>query len=162
VIFHVLAEFGYADLAWKMAVEQGHPSYGDWVRRGSTTLWESFYPENAHWAPPSLNHHFWGDISAWFIKAVAGIRFNPNRDNIRAVAIKPNFITALDAAEAYYTAPDGRITSSWKRDGEGVILTVALPETVSGEIVLPAGYAFEDGSAVKTAATGTYRCVAQA
>ena len=158
VIFHVLEQFGRADLAWKMAIEQTYPSYGDLVRQGATTLWENFYPENAHWCPPSLNHHFWGDISAWLIKAVAGIRFNPTGRDVRTVTIKPNFIQALTDAKGYYTAPDGKITVSWKRDGEEIALTVELPETVKGEIILPVGYTFADGAAAMPAASATYRC----
>ncbi len=157
VIFHVLAEFGYAELAWKMAVEQGYPSYGDWVRRGATTLWESFYPENAHWAPPSLNHHFWGDISAWFIKTVAGIRVNPCGRDVNQVEIKPAFITALDHASGYHEAPAGKITAAWARDGEDICLTLEIPAAMHGDVILSDGYVFADGGRSKPAASGVYR-----
>ena len=156
VIFHVLEEFGHADLAWRMIMEVGYPSYGDCARRGATTLWESFFPEGAHWCP-SLNHHFWGDVSAWFMKAVAGIRVNPTLHDANSVAIKPNFIKALDHAKAYYTAPAGKIVSAWKRDGGDVILDLEIPAGVKGEIILPAGYKFADGERVKVAASGNYR-----
>ena len=155
VILHVLDEFGHADLAWKMAVTGGYPSYGDLVRRGATTLWESFYPEGAHWCPPSLNHHFWGDVSAWFIKAVAGIRVR----RADRVEIMPAFIRELDHASAYHILPGGKVTSSWRRDGEGMILEVEIPEGVSGRIVLRDGYRFEDGTIEKVASTGSYRLV---
>jgi alpha-L-rhamnosidase len=158
VIFHVLAEYGYADLAWRMAVEQGHPSYGDLARRGATTLWESFYPENAHWAPPSLNHHFWGDISAWFIKAVAGISVAPVGGGL-ACEIKPAFVTALEDASAYHVTSVGKIASAWKREGDEITLTVEIPEGMSGRIVLREGYAFTDGETAKPAVSGSYRVV---
>lgn len=158
VIFHVLAEYGYADLAWRMAVEQGHPSYGDLARRGATTLWESFYPENAHWGPPSLNHHFWGDISAWFIKAVAGISVAPVGGGL-ACEIKPAFVAALEDASAYHVTPVGRITSAWKREGDEITLTLEIPEGMSGRIVLREGYAFTDGETAKPAVSGSYRVV---
>lgn len=158
VIFHVLEQFGHADLAWKMIVENGYPSYGDGVRRGETTLWESFFPANAHWRP-SLNHHFWGDVSSWFIKTVAGIRLNPEGKGTDTVEIKPAFISSLDHASAYHIAPRGKIVSSWKRDGEDVILDLELPEGMDGRIVLRDGYRFEDGSMTKTAGSGSYRAV---
>ncbi|MBQ7910701.1 MAG: family 78 glycoside hydrolase catalytic domain [Clostridia bacterium] len=158
VIFHVLAEYGYADLAWKMAVEQGHPSYGDPVRRGATTLWESFYPAGAHWGPPSLNHHFWGDISAWFIKAVAGISVAPAGGEL-VCEIKPAFVAALEDASAYHVTPVGKITSAWKREGDGITLTVEIPEGMGGRIALREGYAFSDGEGEKPAVSGTYRIV---
>ena len=158
VIFHVLAEYGYADLAWKMAVEQGHPSYGDPVRRGATTLWESFYPAGAHWGPPSLNHHFWGDISAWFIKAVAGISVAPAGGEL-VCEIKPAFVAALEDASAYHVTPVGKITSAWKREGDGITLTVEIPEGMGGRIALREGYAFTDGEDAKPAVSGSYRII---
>ena len=158
VIFHVLAEYGYADLAWRMAVEQGHPSYGDPVRRGATTLWESFYPAWAHWGPPSLNHHFWGDISAWFIKAVAGISVAPVGGALTC-EIKPAFVTALEDASAYHISPVGKIVSAWKREGDEISLTVEIPEGMGGRIALREGYTFSDGEDAKPAVSGTYRIV---
>ena len=34
VIFDVLADFGYADLAYRMITRTDYPSYGEWVARG--------------------------------------------------------------------------------------------------------------------------------
>ncbi len=158
VIFHVLAEYGYADLAWSMIVEQGHPSYGDLARRGATTLWESFYPENAHWNPPSLNHHFWGDVSAWFIKAVAGIRVSPAGGKLTC-EVRPAFVTALQNAEGYHVTPAGKITSAWEREGDEILLTLEIPDGMVGRIILPEGYSFADGETEKPAVSGTYRIV---
>lgn len=57
VIFHVLSEYGYTDLALKMIIRLDYPSYGNWIERGATTLWENFNPEFVN----SPNHHFfWG------------------------------------------------------------------------------------------------------
>ena len=160
VLLHLLAEYGQADLAWRMAVEQGHPSYGDPVRRGATTLWESFYPAWAHWGPPSLNHHFWGDISAWFIKAVAGISVAPVGGALTC-EIKPAFVTALEDASAYHISPVGKIVSAWKREGDEISLTVEIPEGMGGRIALREGYTFSDGEDAKPAVSGSYRIVCE-
>ncbi|MBR5500194.1 MAG: hypothetical protein IKV74_01560, partial [Clostridia bacterium] len=138
VIFHVLSEFGYSDLAYKMITRTDFPSYGYWIKQGATTLWESFV-ENHY---DSLNHHFWGDISAWFIKWLAGIHFNPTGTDITQVQIRPSFVQALDFAEAYYDAPLGRITSSWKREGEEIVLRVQIPEGMQATLVLENSYQF--------------------
>ena len=58
------------------------------ARKGATTLWERFYNDDRM---DSMNHHFWGDISAWFIKSLAGIQFNPQGNDITRVDIKPSF-----------------------------------------------------------------------
>ena len=157
VIFHVLEQFGRTDLAWRMIVEAGYPSYGDCARRGATTLWESFFPEGAHWCP-SLNHHFWGDVSSWLIRNVAGLRMNPTRHDPNTVEIKPGFMDSLGDAYAYYDAPAGRVTVAWARPAaDAISLVVTLAEGISGTVTLREGYTFEDGTTEKTAESGIYR-----
>ncbi len=157
VIFHVLTSFGRSDLALHMITRPDFPSYGDWVARGATTLWEEFQPEGSK--VNSLNHHCWGDISSWFIQALAGIRFNPRRTNLLETDFRPSFVPQLEHAEGFHIAPAGRISSAWKRDGDTVRLTVELPETMTGHIYLEKSYRFEDGLAVRPAVSGTYSII---
>lgn len=155
VIFHVLTEFGHSDLAFKMITRDDFPSYGNWIKRGATTLWEDFLPDSVD----SMNHHFWGDISSWFIKCLAGINLNPNRNNVNEVLIAPNFIDALDHASAYHIAPAGKISVSWKKDGNSVTLNVQIPEGVSATARLPHGYRFEDGACERAIVSGAYKVI---
>lgn len=152
VIFHVLTEFGYSDLAYKMITREDFPSYGNWLKQGATTLWESFHPKGTD----SMNHHFWGDISAWFIKCIAGIRLNPGKHDVNTVEICPNFINALDHAEAYHLAPGGKILSAWQRQGERILLTLEIPGGMQAAAKLPVGYRFENGEQQMAVATGAY------
>ena len=153
VIFHVLTRFGYSDLAYKMITREDYPSFGNWVKRGATALWEDFFPDKVS----SMNHHFWGDISAWFIKCIAGIQLNPNKNNVDELVIAPAFINALDSASAYHVAPSGRISSSWRRSGETVALELEIPECISTVVELPRGYCFDDGSVKKSITSGAYK-----
>ena len=43
VLFHVLAENGYADLAYRLITQSSPPSYGYLVSIGETTLWENMF-----------------------------------------------------------------------------------------------------------------------
>ncbi len=155
VIFHVLTEFGYSDLAYKMITREDYPSYGNWIKRGATTLWEAFYPDKAD----SMNHHFWGDISAWFIKCLAGIRLNPGKHDVNSLEISPSFVKALDSVSAYHIAPAGKIAVSWKRENGVIRLELEIPEEMNAVIRLEKGVAFADGTTEKTAKTGTYTVV---
>jgi alpha-L-rhamnosidase len=155
VIFHVLTQFGYSDLAFKMIMREDYPSYANILTRGATTLWENFHPTGVS----SMNHHFWGDISAWFIKCIAGINPNPTRKNTNEVLIKPNFISSLEYASAYHIAPLGKIEVLWKKRGEEIILTVKIPSGVFGEIKLPEGYCFEDMTSSKVAEEKEYKII---
>ena len=155
VLFHVLSEFGHSDLAFKMITRDDYPSYGNWLKRGATTLWENFKPDTVS----SMNHHFWGDISAWFIKRIVGIQLNPEKNNVNTLKIKPSFINALNYASAYHDAPSGRITVSWKRENQCIILNVEIPKDCCARAELEPRFCFEDGQRSKSVVSGTYKIV---
>ena len=155
VIFHVLTQFGHSDLAYKMITREDYPSYGNWLKRGATTLWENFNPDGVS----SMNHHFWGDISAWFIKCLAGIRLNPNKNNVNEVEIRPSFINALDEVSAYHIAPSGKISVSWRKEGQDIILDVEIPNGVCATAKMEPRFRFEDGERSKPIVSGTYRII---
>ena len=87
-----------------------------------------------------MNHHFFGDVSAWFIAHVAGIKVNPNFFDCDYVEISPEFIQKLSFAEAKYNHRKGEIFSRWERDGEDVKLTVKIPDGLRAKLVLPKGW----------------------
>ncbi len=157
VIYRVLAENGEVDLAYNMIVRPDYPSYGNWVKRGATTLWEGFQPEGGRVL--SLNHHFWGDISAWFYTYLAGMRINPTGKDVTNVDIKPLFPEKLNSVSAYHDTPLGRISVSWDRTNEqSFILKIESAEKLHGKIILPDGFVFADGSKEKTLAIGHFNC----
>ena len=155
VIFHVLSAFDRADLAYRMITRPDHPSYGNWIARGATSLWEDFHPEGG--PVNSLNHHFFGDISSWFIQSLAGIVLNPEGDDVSRLDIAPHFVEALTHAEAFHVSPAGKISVSWKRDGEDVLLSLEAPESLHGCIRAPKGWLLPDEMGVLPLASGQYR-----
>lgn len=158
VLFRVLSDFGRSDLAYTLITRPDFPSYGHWVAQGATTLWEAFWPEEDF--PLSLNHHFFGDISAWFILHLAGIQYNPDGSG-NCVRIAPAFIPQLDHASAFHIAPEGRIEVRWKRTPEGILLSVTLPEGMDGTIELPDGHYFPSGHAVIKAQSSEHTILCQ-
>lgn len=158
VLFHVLAEFGRADLAFRLITQRKFPSFGWLIDQGATTLWENFMLPETKWLD-SRNHQFWGDVTHWFISCLTGIQYN-GADQI--LDIRPQFIEALDYAEGYHIAPEGRIFVRWERKNTEIQLTVEIPKGLHGYILLPDSYTFEDekyanGVSVKPLASGTYR-----
>ena len=147
VIFHVLVDMEKADLAYNMITRLEYPSYGNWVARGATTLWENFHPEEEKTL--SRNHHFFGDVSNWFISKVAGINYNLGCSAERQVVIKPAFISKLNYANGYHIAPEGKYAVNWERKDGAVNLKIEVPENSQGEIILPNGAKFEDGKTQK-------------
>lgn len=153
VLFHVLSQFGETDLALRMIIRPEFPAYGNWLKHDATSLWESFYGENS---AGSRNHHFWGDISSWFIQYLAGIRLNPTGRDVNRVDIAPCFAAVLDHAEGFHIAPAGRIETRWVRENDVIRLTITVPAAMKGRIRLEPGWCFDDGLRVKPLASGTY------
>jgi alpha-L-rhamnosidase len=154
VLFHVLARFGHADLALRMIEGPQFPSYGYWLQCGATSLWENFFPNDK---ADSRNHHFWGDISSFFIQHLAGIQLNPTGRDVNRLNIAPRFVESLDHAQGWHIAPAGKISSSWVRENGQIRLTLEIPQVMNGRILLESGFRFTDGYCTKPLASGTYR-----
>ena len=143
-IYHVLADMGEAELAYKIITSNARSCYGYMLDNGATTMWESFRPIDND-AVDSRNHHFLGDISSWFIQALAGLKPNPNMDNTQNFEISPCFIEQLNFANACYQSDFGKVSSSWKREGEKIKLNVILPKNINADIVIKGDYKLSNG-----------------
>ncbi len=155
-LFRVLSDFGHDDLAVNMIVREDAPSYGVMLKEGYTCLSECITGKLQ-----SLNHHMWGDISAYFMEYFLGIRMNPEKTDVTRADIKPHFPSALPSARGYHRAPLGRIDVTWERSGEDIRFTLGYPAGMTGEIVAPDGYLFKTGETSKPAKPGTYFFVKQ-
>ncbi len=154
VLFRVLCDNGYADLAFKMIVRPDFPSYGNLIERGATTLWEFFDPVGGK--IDSLNHHFWGHISAFFYQYLAGIRVNPTFTDINNVDIKPVFVTGLNHVAAEHELVQGKLSVEIKLEGDSGSLCITSPESVYGNIILPDGWSFDEGVGTLPLKSGNY------
>lgn len=158
VIFHVLAQFGRADLAYEMITTKEFPSYAWWLGQGATTLWEDFRRPGEQ--VTSRNHHFWGDISHWMIRWIAGLQVGRKMDKVH-IQFCPQFIEGLQWAEAYHVLPEGRVSIRWQRMSDDMVeLHVEVPAGLKARWVLPQGYATESGLHTLAYGAGTHmnRC----
>lgn len=138
-MFHVLAQYGKAELAYEMIERTDCPSYGEWVSKGKTTLPEKFLEYTGTY-PMSENHHFFGDVVQWYMRYPGGI----NVIDSNTVKIKPIFIERLNYAKAEHNLPGGKVSVFWKRCGEKIILDVQCPNDIDCEILLEMPWVFED------------------
>ena len=151
-LLRVLCENGMADLAYETAMSPDRPSYGNMIDHGATSLWEFIHTfkkgteyDVTVGKIKSMNHHFWGDIAAWYITYIAGIRINEELDDVYRVDISPYFVKQLDQAEARHEMPYGTVVSSWQRLNEREIsLFVSLPQGAHGQLKLHDGWKCED------------------
>ena len=78
-----------------------------------------------------------GDISAWMYQYLGGITPRWEGAGFRRFRIRPRFVPQLTEVTAEHRAPAGVIRSAWKRTGDAVRCTFAIPDGCVAEIVLP-------------------------
>lgn len=126
-ILCALSENGYADVAYKLASQETFPSWGWWIVNGATTLYENWLVDNAPSGTGSKNHIMLGEISAWFFKAIGGIKSDPQQPGFKNILLEPNFVLGLDHFEATHDSPYGKTSSSWVRLADGLSWIVIIP-----------------------------------
>lgn len=124
-ILNALSENGYPDLAFRLAVCETFPSWGWWIKNGATTLYENWPIDSK--SDISLNHIMFGEISAWFYKALGGIFPDEENPGFKNIILKPNFVNGLDHFEAVHDGPYGTIRSSWTQKRNKISYNVTVP-----------------------------------
>ena len=146
----VLTEYGYAEVAHRLLLNETFPSWGYSIRHGATTIWERWdgWTEEGGFQTPlmnSFNHYSLGSVAQWLYEYVAGIRLDPERPGYEHVLIAPE-PGPLEWARATYHSVRGPITSAWRRDGDTFHLDVEIPANVTATVVLPDGERRDVGS----------------
>ncbi len=127
-----LAEHGQAELAYRMITQPEFPGWVNWLRKGATTLWESWNDVN------SRNHIMFGDISAWFYHYLAGVQPDPACPGFKHIHLRPNTVSGLDWVRATYRSPYGVVESNWQRQVDGSVeFNLVLPSGVGATFELP-------------------------
>lgn len=146
-LINALLDNGRGDVAYRIINQRTFPSWGYWVEQGATTLWERWDGEN------SRNHPMFGDVGAWFYRALGGIRYNENAPGFKEVTLKPIFPKDIDWAEVTHESRYGQIESSWKRVGKRIQWRLVIPANTTATAFLPIGEAsklWENGKLVSS------------
>ena len=135
-ILNALSENGHPDLAYKVATQDDFPSWGAWVKEGATTLFEDWKVDEERKGAMSRNHIMFGEIGAWFYKALGGIKPDPERPGFKNILLEPHFVTGLEKFEAQHNGPYGKILSSWKKDNGKIFFDIIVPPNSSASLVI--------------------------
>ncbi len=130
-VLQALSDHGRADLAFALATQTTYPSFGEWIERGSNTLWESFEGRDSH------NHHMFSDVGAFFYKTLAGIRPDEGAPGFRHTVLAPQPVDGLDFVRAWHETPHGTLRCAWQRTGEGLTLDIEVPAGTTATLRLP-------------------------
>jgi alpha-L-rhamnosidase len=137
-----LSETGHVDAAYRLLLEEGCPSWLYPVTMGATTVWErwdSMLPDGTinPGEMTSFNHYALGAVADWLYKVVAGIR--PAAPGYARVRLQPRPGPGLDWARATLETRRGRVACGWRRDGDDIEVTAAVPDGIEADVALPDG-----------------------
>ena len=148
-LVRVLSENGRSDILYKMNNRSDRPGYGYQLKKGATSLTESWAALPEH----SNNHMMLGHLMEWFYNGLGGIYQDKSSLAYKNIIIAPKPVGNIQWAKCSYNSVKGIISSSWKMDANGFIMTVAIPEYSNAKIIIPEKYR-EFGLKVKNLGTG--------
>jgi alpha-L-rhamnosidase len=131
-LLNVLTTEGHADVAYRVASQKTMPSWGWWIDQGATTMWEQWNGTD------SRNHIMFGEIAAWFYKALGGINPDPTGPGFKHILITPNPVGDLTWANTRHDSPRGLIETRWTRKDGVFQLEVTIPANTTASVALPA------------------------
>jgi alpha-L-rhamnosidase len=134
LLYKTLLALDRQDLLFAMANKDTYPGWGDMLRRGATTFWESWDMQG------SLCHSSYLYIGTWFIEGLAGIRADPRTPGFKHFIVKPGLVDepSMKWVKAHYDSLYGRIESNWRIDERNaLILDVTIPPNTTATLYLP-------------------------
>jgi alpha-L-rhamnosidase len=134
----LLTQFGYDDVAWRLATQTTQPSWGYMAVQGATTVWERWDTDKQGPNMNSRNHFCFGVVAQWFYETIAGINIDPENPGFKNVIIRPRPMGKLVWAQAKYPSLYGDIDCRWRRpDDDSLDLEVKIPANTTARVHLP-------------------------
>ncbi|WP_433157211.1 family 78 glycoside hydrolase catalytic domain [Kribbella sp. CA-247076] len=135
-----LADSGHPDLAYRLLLETGCPSWLYAVTMGATTVWErwdSMLPDGSinPGQMTSFNHYALGAVADWMHRRVAGLAAGD--PSYRTIVVRPLYTAHLTSASAKHLTPYGEAAVSWSRSGGQVRLSVTVPVGARAQVDVP-------------------------
>lgn len=132
LLLKVLTENGRPDLAYTVMNQRDFPSYGNYILgRQATTIWENWDGGSSH------SHPMYGSVVAWFYNTVAGIAPEYKAPGWKSFTVNPFTDNELSWATATYQSASGRISSSWRKESDDLIMEVEIPVNTTATVHFP-------------------------
>ena len=138
---HVLSDFGHADVAYDLLLQETYPSWLYPVKMGATTIWERWDGQktDSTFQDPgmnSFNHYAYGAIGDWMYRVSAGIE--TEGPGYKKIILQPTPSRRLTYSRATFESPYGMISSGWERKEGKTLVRVVIPANTLATIILPA------------------------
>ncbi|MFI5129010.1 MAG: alpha-L-rhamnosidase C-terminal domain-containing protein [Chitinophagales bacterium] len=102
----------------------------------------------------SFNHYAYGAIGDWMYRVVAGLDTYSSDPGYKHSMIQPRIGGGLSFASANLETNYGRLSSSWRTEGNNILMLVEIPANTRATVYIPASNAdavTEDGRSLSTA-----------
>jgi len=135
-----LTDGGHADVAYRLLLQTGCPSWLYAVTMGATTVWErwdSMLPDGSinPGQMTSFNHYALGAVADWLHRRVAGLA--PAEAGYRRLLVRPVLDQRLTSAAARHLTPYGEAAVSWERADGRATLRVTVPVGATATVHVP-------------------------
>jgi alpha-L-rhamnosidase len=140
LIADALTAAGEADVAYRLLLQTGVPSWLYSVMMGATTVWErwdSLLPDGRinPGEMTSFNHYALGAVADWLHRRVAGLA--PAAPGYREIEVRPVPGRGLTSASARHVTPYGPAAVSWERAAGRLALSVVVPVGATATVHVP-------------------------
>lgn len=140
VILDALCLAGRPDLAHRMLLQRGNPSWLYPVSMGATTIWErwdSMLPDGTinPGDMTSFNHYAYGAVADWLYRSVAGLA--PTAPGYREITVAPLVTGDLVRASARLETPYGEAAVAWTLQDGRLRVGVTVPSGTTARLALP-------------------------
>lgn len=134
-LMETLTDNGYQSVAYDLLLQTEAPSWIYEVKRGATTVWESWFGGREGKEPrASHNHYSLGAVAGWIMSHALGITVRDGN-----ITIRPYPDERLGYARGSYLSPLGRIYSSWEYTEKDITFTFTVPANAEATVILPDG-----------------------
>jgi len=142
LICDALTDAGHPELAHRLLLQTGAPSWLYPVTMDATTVWErwdSLLPDGTinPSGMTSFNHYALGSVVDWVHRRVAGLA--PGAPGYRTLVVRPEPPAALDYATARHLTPYGEASVSWRKSDGMLTLDIQVPVGSRAMVELPWG-----------------------
>jgi hypothetical protein len=144
IIMHTLTKIGRSDVAYRLLLQHGYPSWLYSVDQGATTIWErwdsytvegGFHPVEAH--NTSFNHYSYGSVVAWMFRGMAGISYDEEIPGFKHILLKPQPSQLLPEVRASYESLYGKIRSNMHFEGDVWHYEATVPANTTATVEIP-------------------------
>jgi alpha-L-rhamnosidase len=140
-----LSKTGHIDIAYQLLLNTEYPSWGFEIENGATTIWERWDsyvkddPEKLEALNAGMNsfsHYAFGSVYEWMFRNMGGI--TADEPGYRKFTIRPEIPSnSISYVSTENQSINGKIHSSWKREGDQVTLNVEVPVNTHAVVYVP-------------------------